>query len=421
MRRSLDAEDLGGRSRRRSTRLGAVATALILCAAPIAPAGAGGACGKTSVGFKPLNELGAGKYKGEQGGLYPGGVNKRPPSHTKVGLSLAKSHAVPRRADGTPDLKKGKLVFLSIGVSNTSAEFNTFIGDAKNDPLKSSRVVPVNGAVGGVEAHEVAEGSRYFPIVEERLAKAGVTPEQVGAVWMKEADGKPYLPFPEDAQTLEEDLVRIVQKLKKRFPNLWLVYVSSRVYAGYAVSDVNPEPWAYQSGFSAKWLIERQLTGSLPIGEDTVPWLSWGPYMWADGTHTRSDGLKWLCDDFKSDGTHTGRSGTAKVSNILLKFLHTDPTAKIWYQGGSQTPGASSLPNGSPGPSASPTIPNGSVSPGASTEPTAPGGTPLARSSGADDGSPWTALLLALGPVIALVAYRLLRGKGLLPRRADKS
>lgn len=43
-------------------------------------------CSKTSVGFLPLNNLGAGLYKGKQVGLYPGGSNVRPAAHANAGF-----------------------------------------------------------------------------------------------------------------------------------------------------------------------------------------------------------------------------------------------------------------------------------------------------------------------------------------------
>ena len=40
-----------------------------------------------SVGFTPLTELGTGLYKGEEGGLYPGGSNTPPAQHLAKGQS----------------------------------------------------------------------------------------------------------------------------------------------------------------------------------------------------------------------------------------------------------------------------------------------------------------------------------------------
>src|ERR671936_402607 len=47
----------------------------------------------------------------------------------------------------------------------------------------------------------------------------------------------------------------IVAILRARYPNLKLVYVSSRTYGGYATTPLNPEPYAYDSGFAVKWLV----------------------------------------------------------------------------------------------------------------------------------------------------------------------
>src|SRR5258708_7769274 len=44
---------------------------------------------RESVGLTPLTDLGKGSYKGEQGGLYPGGENITPPEHLEAGLKLS--------------------------------------------------------------------------------------------------------------------------------------------------------------------------------------------------------------------------------------------------------------------------------------------------------------------------------------------
>jgi uncharacterized membrane protein YgcG len=312
--------------------------AVIAFLLPILPLAEASDCSGTSVGFKPLNDLKTGTYLGSQGGLYPGGTNTRPSSHTTKGKTLAEENAVPRNANGAVDLTGGKLVFLSIGMSNTEQESEAFIPMANADPSKSPRVVVVNGAENQVDSTVAANpAADYWGIVDQRLAAAGVTGKQVGVVWLKQVRKKASEPFPKDAEILEDNLVSIVKILKDRFPNLWLVYLSSRIYAGYATTNVSPEPQAYDSGFSVKWAIERQLSGSLPVGNQ-APWLSWGPYLWADGTKPRSDGLTWVCSDFEEqDGMHPGPAAEKKVATMLLNFLHADSTAKIWYEGIGQT------------------------------------------------------------------------------------
>ena len=75
-------------------------------------------CSKTSVGFVPLNDLGAGLYKGKPGGLYPNGSNLRPLPHENAGLQISKN-ITPLNTSGQPD-PNGRVVLVSIGMSNTT-------------------------------------------------------------------------------------------------------------------------------------------------------------------------------------------------------------------------------------------------------------------------------------------------------------
>jgi hypothetical protein len=295
-------------------------------------------CTNTAVGFIPLNDLGTGTYHGFQGGLYPEGANTRPPAHERAGLVISQ-FIQPLDLAGEPNQQNGVIVLLSIGMSNAAQEFSRFISIAQQDPEKNPKLVLVNGAQSQWSADEIADPTaEFWDIVDERLATAGLTPKQVQIVWLKEADAKPTLPFPEDAFQLARELGLIVQILKARYPNVKMAYLSSRIYAGYAQTDLNPEPFAYQSGFAVKWLIEQQIEGNPNLnfnplqGEVKTPWLSWGPYLWADGLNPRSDGLIWECQDFRDDGTHpSSEQGTWKVAEMLLDFFKTDSTTQRWF------------------------------------------------------------------------------------------
>ena len=153
------------------------------------------------------------------------------------------------------------------------------------------------------------------------------------AAWAKFADARPTLPFPEDARKLQSEIQTIVQSLPGLFPNLKLLYLASRIYGGYASTNLNPEPYAYQSGFAVKWVIEEQILGNpdLSVEAGRAPWLAWGAYLWADGLVMRSAGLVWDCSDFADDGTHPAGSGRQKVALMLLDFLKTDRTARKWF------------------------------------------------------------------------------------------
>ncbi len=293
-------------------------------------------CSVTSTGRIPLNDLGAGLYSGEAGGLYPGGSNQRPLSHDlavdRVGRVLL------RDAQGSPDPQSGKIVLMSVGLSNTTMEFRAFQTLARDDQGKNAAVVLVDGAEGGQDARTIADpDAPYWNGVDQKLAASGVTPLQVQAVWLKQARRQPNEDFPEDAEILLGHLRTIVQIIQDRYPNTRAVYLSSRIYAGYASTSLNPEPFAYQSGFSVKWLIQEQLEGSSELNFDPfrgpvlAPWLAWGPYPWADGLLPRSDGLTWDCREFQDDGTHPARRGREKVAAMLLDFFRSDSTTAPWF------------------------------------------------------------------------------------------
>ena len=299
---------------------------------PTPPGTTGQGCARTSVGFTPLNDLGSGAYQGELGGLYPGGTNAAPSSHLAAGLALARSIGA-LDSTGQPSAS-GRYVLISIGMSNTTQEFSTFKPLSDADPQRDPRLIVVDGAQGGVTAVEWSNpGCPCWNTLVSRLQAAGVTPAQVTTAWIKLAESQPTEGWPTHAQRLRDNIIRVVQQLPSRFPNLRLAYLSSRIYAGYATSTLNPEPYAYQSGFSVRWTIEEQLRGGLSFEGPgrTAPWLAWGPYLWADGTSPRSDGLMWVCSDLVSDGTHPGPTGRQKVANALLNFLRTDATAREWY------------------------------------------------------------------------------------------
>jgi hypothetical protein len=146
-----------------------------------------------------------------------------------------------------------------------------------------------------------------------------------------------------DAYELLRNLADIVRAIRVRYPNVQVVFLSSRIYAGYATTLLNPEPYAYESGLTVKWLIEAQIDQMNGLGIDpiagnldwnsTAPLLVWGPYLWADGLTPRSDGLIWECPDFDPDGTHPSEAiGWGKVGQILLDFFLTSPLSTPWFR-----------------------------------------------------------------------------------------
>ncbi len=293
---------------------------------------------RESTGMKALPDLGKGAYKGETGGLYPDGRNSPPPAHLQGGLKLAREIA-PLDGQGRKS-EDGKIVLLSIGMSNTTQETRSFMELAAHDKQINPSLAIVDGAQGGQTAAITAKPeANYWKVVDERLGASGVTREQVQVVWLKQANAGPKADFPQEAKKLQSDILATLHNLHDKFPNLKIAYLSNRIYAGYASSPLNPEPHAYESGFAVKWLIADQIDGKPELNYDPgkgavlSPWIAWGPYLWADGLKGRADGLIWRREDLGPDGTHPSTAGRKKVAEQLLRFLKSDATATPWFLG----------------------------------------------------------------------------------------
>jgi hypothetical protein len=290
---------------------------------------------RESTGLVPLTTTAGADYKGFKLGLYGDARNAPPAEHLKRAQAAA-AKVTPLDARGQP-AAGGKVVLMSVGMSNTTQEFSRFVQLARDDSAKSPKVVVVDAAQGGRAADDWATADRpqTWEQADRRLTASDVTPAQVQVLWIKQARKGPAAlgEFPAHAKALQADLKNIVLLAKKRYPNLKLVYLSSRTYAGYATTALNPEPYAYESAFSVQWLIRSQFTGEdKELAAADVPALLWGPYLWTDGTKGRElDNLTWAKDDTAADGTHPSRAGQQKVAEQLLAFFKTDPTAKPWF------------------------------------------------------------------------------------------
>lgn len=302
-----------------------------------------------------LTDLVGRSYKGFAGGLYRDG-NEPSAAHAAAGRERARL-VRPLDAAGNPSAN-GKYVLLSIGMSNTTQEFCsqssalpcdpwTFAGKAAVDPaVNHSTLAIVNGAAGGQDASlwNSPNEANYDRVRDTRLAPLGLTERQVQIVWIKEAHPQPRASLPSadaDAYLLERDLGAILRAVRVRYPNVRLVFLSSRIYGGYANTSQNPEPYAYESGFAVKWTIDAQVRQMAGAAADAIagdlrydsvaPWAAWGPYLWADGTRARADGLTWLRSDFGGDGTHPAQTGEEKVGSMLLDFFKTSPFTRCWF------------------------------------------------------------------------------------------
>jgi hypothetical protein len=293
---------------------------------------------KPSSGLKPLSEMSASdKYKGEDGGLYGAGQNEPPEAHQAAAKKEA-DKIVPLGASGEP-AKDGKIVLVSISMSNATQEFSLFKQIADKDPQKSPLLTIVDCAQGGqAMAQWVDPRAKAWTEAERRLERAKVSPHQVQVAWVKLANVRPTGELTEHGKKLQKDTLAVLQNARARFPNLRIAYLSSRIYAGYATTPLNPEPYAYEGAFAVRWLIQDQIKGDGDLnyaaarGPVKAPLLLWGPYLWADGTTPRkSDGLVWERKDLADDGTHPSQSGRRKVADMLLGFFKTDRYSRAWF------------------------------------------------------------------------------------------
>lgn len=227
----------------------------------------------------------------------------------------------------------GKIALVSISMSNATQEFSFFKRLADADARKSAEVAIVDCAQGGQAMAEwVNPEGNPWRVAAQRLEKAGVTPAQVQVAWIKLANKNPAGSMKDHVTKLENDTVRVLQNARAKFPNLRIAYLGTRIWAGYAKGGLNPEPYAYETAFAVRHLIQRQLKGDEALAAGRAPLLVWGPYLWAEGPKGRkADDLKWEAGDFAGDGVHPSESGREKVARRLLEFFSTDPLAKGWF------------------------------------------------------------------------------------------
>jgi len=331
------------------------------------------------------------QYLSLQGGLYENVSDTVPTDHDAAGKAAA-AEIQPLDQNGLPNAA-GAVVFVGIGMSNATEEFSSFVSEAAaNSGVNHTTLAVEDGAEGSATAcyWTVAQGqtltacpeatgtlidNQYDRVRDSVLAIATTAPSapagcgappstpclteaQVQVLWIKNANPMPAISnkgtlcdetvsgcvndTTKEAVYYESQLGQIIRAAKSRYPNLKQIFLSTRIYAGYATIGLNPEPYAYEYGFSAKWLIEAQIVqerngtvdpvaGDLSYDSGTAVWTAWGTYLWANGSQARSDGTFYLASDFQSDGTHPDTSGIAKVDNLLMNYFLSSPYTP-WFR-----------------------------------------------------------------------------------------
>ena len=331
---------------------------LLFCFLSVPPSPA-----QTNFQAPPLNEYQPGQlYLGVYPGLLYDNSNRAPSDHDADGR-LAAARVQPLDSTGSPS-PQGKIVVIGIGMSNWNIELcagglnpsvctpQSFISAVNTSPrVNKGSLVVVDCAIPGQVANTWLDDSFLnYSACKKTLENMGLTEAQVQVVLYKDANPQPKRSlkpatrcskdFVTDACMYERFLGQTARFLKTRYANIQQIFLHSRIYAGYAVVPLNPEPFAYEYGFATKWFVNAQIaqtrSGTIDpvagdLSFDVAPWIGWGPYFWASGGNLRQDGLNWVPSDYLRDLTHPAANGAAKVAHLMLQFYLNSPYSP-WFR-----------------------------------------------------------------------------------------
>ncbi len=343
----------------------------------------------------PLTDFALGQlYQGAyHGHLYPNDQDVDSGPHDADGQAIAKS-LVPLDLNGNPS-PDGKIVMVTMGPSNWTEEMctatpitpstgtdicdpNTFFDQAEKQmttlfpgKMLNPNLLLVNCAKGGAFIDNWLDiTSTYWTACEDGpngdIMNAYHTSQaQVQIVAFMDDDkggtgtlsGATCPPNPSfangdpNACVYEFNLGNWVRLVKQQFPNLRMIFLQSRPYAGYA----SKEPLPYETGFSVKWLIEAQIdqrngAGIDPLAGDlsysvngapaVAPWLGWAAYTWGPGPIPRADGNTWPGGNFAFDGVHPSKCnyaspwtycGRGHDAHLMMEFYTSSAYTTPWF------------------------------------------------------------------------------------------
>ncbi|MBK8344030.1 MAG: T9SS type A sorting domain-containing protein [Bacteroidetes bacterium] len=305
-------------------------------------------CDAPNTGLVPFLDLQTGYYMGYQAGLYPGGTNVLSGSHLKSGKTIAKG-IKPLDGDGNVNFGDGVVLVAGFGPSVPGHIYGKFVEHVRT-PSVSYDLNPcmdgINLCVGGKDIGYATDDSTevdYWELLVQKVYDVGYTPEQVQIGWMYfNAKGLTVPPvFPDKALETKELDIEFINKAKEYFPNLKIVYWSSRHFGGYADTTIVEyyslaEPTSYQNSWTVKWLIEAQINGADPRlqykgANPKAPYIMWGPNFWCDGDIRRMyDDQKYVCNlSFDpDDGYHLSDQQDSKDALDILDVMYYGEVGK---------------------------------------------------------------------------------------------
>ncbi len=290
-------------------------------------------CEGNSTGYIPIADLGAAKFQNFQGGKYPDGENKIPFSHFNAGMDRS-AQIVPLDKNGEQDNTHGKIGFLILGFSTAAMTGRTFNTICQSQ-LADVHLKIVIGAQGGKDINTMIDlHADYWRTVDTNLQQANLSAKQIQIIWISTGDLLGAgIQFPGHAEMQIEKYKALLFNIKSLYPNMQLVFISDRPYAGY-IGDENggplqlAEPTGYYSSWAVKWLIENQIKQKEGFGYHEIPFIDWGPMLWTDGTKGNTAGYRWECDDAGNGGIHASSKGRMKEAARMYLFFSRHPYTK---------------------------------------------------------------------------------------------
>lgn len=328
-------------------------------------------------------------------GRYPRGLyrasNWPTTAHFNAGTTRA-TGITPRAMNGTVDLVNGRYALLALGGSDAGEAFCTedntnppitVFPDVQScttrslsyrwhlDPVEAvnrDNFYPVNGAYPNQYAENFTQDDDPFPPIPPNATiptangnydrirddifpyyvTPGLSEAQVEALWIELYNPRPQASLPDRHSDVTELIVRlgnVIRLAKVRYPNLQLVFLTSRPYAGVSTAKGPGEPFAYETGLAIKALVEAQMAqmenagaivdaraGNLDYSGNVAPWIGWGPYWWANGTQGLDVEPRWTSGDYDNaaaNGYFSNR-GEAKAEIILIHWFTNSPFTKCW-------------------------------------------------------------------------------------------
>jgi hypothetical protein len=200
----------------------------------------------------------------------------------------------------------------------------------------------VNGAIGSKQQNWVDPNNSVWNRGTQALGSSGLSANDVDVVFYHNAwAGPSSLPFPDHAVNMKESAQITMGIIQDKYPNVQMILVANRHYA-LSPTSKHPEPFAYEEGFSWKWLIEDRINCTVDCG---VP-IAWYAEEWVPDWASHPE-------YYMSDGLHLVGAGQLASAAIWYSYMSTLSYIAPWYL---SEPVPTATPSNTPLPTDTPTV-----------------------------------------------------------------